>query len=210
MNIVVENYDCILLLRFVQTMFLWIGPKENSILSVFVCRLRGIAFQASIHVVQTRAVILTWSAVMASGTALEGEMRKIALCARRASIPARVAAGYVTLPLRDVTTRRSAQMARMRKTASIVNPETSIAEPTCASLRHGGVTGRRTVWMAVMKETVCPLCPGRWSQQLWLAVWSVDSCWSLHWVVPLNCTRSGPESIGEIISFIFLPLFKLV
>lgn len=146
---------------------------------------------------------------MATGTALEAEMRKTAPCARRASIPARVAAGLVTLPLRDVTTRRSAQMDQMRKTASIVNPETFTAEPTCASLRRGGATVRRTVWMAVMKETVWPLCPGRWSQQLWSAVWCVGSCWSSHWVVPLNCTRSGPESTGEIISFIFLYIFFL-
>lgn len=110
---------------------------------------------------QTRAVTLSCSAVMATGIVLGGEMRRTARCASRESIPVRVAAGHVTQLLRGVTTRRNAPTARMRKTALSASLETSTAEPTCASLRRGGATGKRTVSMAVMKETVWHLCPGR-------------------------------------------------
>lgn len=99
--------------------------------------------------------------MMATGTAPGGEMRRTARCVRRESIPARVAVERVTRLLRGVTTRRSAPMAQMRKTALTASLETSTVEPTCASLRHGTVMGRRTVSTAVMKETVLHPCPGR-------------------------------------------------
>lgn len=171
-----------------------------------LCRLRGTAFQVSIRVAQTRAVTRSCSAVMATGTAPGGEMRRTARCVSRESIPARVAVERVTRLLRGVITRRSAPMAQMRKTALTASLETSTVEPTCASLRRGAAMGRRTVSTAVMKETVLPPCPGRWSQRLWLAAWSVGCYWSLHWVVPLNSTRSGQESTGEVTSIFFLHL----
>lgn len=175
-----------------------------------LCRLRVTAFQVSIHVAQTRAVTLSCSAVMATGIVLGGEMRRTAPCASQESTPARVAVGRVTRLQRGVTTRRNAPTARMRKTVLTASLETSTAEPTCASLRRGGATGKRTVSTAVMKETVWRLCPGRWLQRLWLAAWSAGCCWSLHWVVPLNSIRSGQESTGEVISIRFLSAFKLI
>ncbi len=165
-----------------------------------LCRLKGTAFQVNIHVAQTRAVTLSCSTAMVTGTALGGEMRRIARCVSRENIPARVAVGRVTQPPRGATTRRSAPTAQMRKTALTASLETSTVEPTCASSRRGAAMGRRTVSTAAMKETVLHPCPGRWSQRLWLAAWSVGCYWSSHWVVPLSSTRSGQESTGEVIS----------
>ncbi len=165
-----------------------------------LCRLKGTAFQVNIHVAQTRAVTLSCSTAMVTGTALGGEMRRTARCVSRENIPARVAVGRVTQPPRGATTRRSAPTAQMRKTALTASLETSTVEPTCASLRRGAAMGRRTVSTAAMKETVLHPCPGRWSQRLWLAAWSVGCYWSSHWVVPLSSTRSGQESTGEVIS----------
>ncbi len=126
-----------------------------------LCRLKGTAFQVSIHVAQTRAVTLSCSAVMATGIALGGEMRRDCPLCQPGEYPARVAVGPVTQPPRGVTTRRSAPTAQMKKTALIANLETSTVEPTCASLRRGAAMGRRTVSTAAMKETVLHLCPGR-------------------------------------------------
>ncbi|KAL0188859.1 hypothetical protein M9458_015958, partial [Cirrhinus mrigala] len=55
-----------------------------------------------------------------------------------------------------------------KKTALTASLEIFTVEPTCASLRRGAAMGRKTVSMAVMKETV--LHPGSdWQLGLWAA-----------------------------------------
>lgn len=118
-------------------------------------------FLVSIPAAVTRAVTLNANAATATGTAPPAAMRRPVLAALMASFPVKALQEYATQPRSAATTRRDAQMGRMKKTATTANPGTSTVGRIFASLRRGGVTDRRTAWTAATRETVWPRYPGR-------------------------------------------------
>lgn len=79
-----------------------------------------------------------------TGIAHLAVMKKPAPSAQRESSHVKGLAGYVTQRLNDATTRSGVRMGQMKRTAMSASLETSTVGPTCASLRRGAVTARRT------------------------------------------------------------------
>lgn len=101
-------------------------------------------FRASVPVAVIRAATLNVNAATATGTAHQGATKRPARRALKESFLARVVLECATQHLSAATTRRGVQMGLTRRTATTASLETFTAGLTCASLRHGGVTARRT------------------------------------------------------------------
>ena len=80
-------------------------------------------------------------------------MRRTVQLARRMSIHVKEIVGFATQYLTAVITKRTAQMARMKKTALLASQETSIVAQICVSLRLGAVMAKKTARMEVMNIT---------------------------------------------------------
>lgn len=100
-----------------------------------------------------RSVSRISSIVMAGGIVQMARMRRIVLLARRMNTHVKETVGFVTQYLTAVITRRTVQMAQMKKTALLASQETSIVGQICASLRLGAVMAKKTARMEVMNIT---------------------------------------------------------